>query len=172
MKKAFSVFAVLFLLIAAGCEKQKNEQVAPPSAPTSFSSNIKAVCNDVEITAQLTQNAPENFTVQFLTPQPLSPLSLTYKNGVCAVKYGELMFETELNRFPQAEMGALIIHSISDAVQGIDIQTTCSDGIWTYKGSGERGAFSLTQNAETGAWLELCIEGAQLNVIFTDFKVK
>lgn len=164
--------AVFLLLLTAGCEKQKTEQATPPTAPTSFTSNIKAVCNDVEMTAQLTQNAAEDFTIQFLTPQALSPLSLSYKNGLCTVKYDELMFETELDRFPQAEMGALIIHSISDAVQGINIQTTYSDGIWTYKGTGERGAFSLTRNAETGAWLELNVEGAKLSVIFSDFKVK
>ena len=54
--------------------------------------------------------------------------------------------------------------------EGIDIQTTYEDGIWTYKGTGERGVFVLTRDAETGAWLELSIEGAQLQVIFSDFK--
>ncbi len=172
MKKAFSVLAVFFLLFAAGCEKQKTEQATPPCAPTSFTSKIKAVWNGIEMTAELTQNAAEDFTLQFLTPQALSPLSLTYQNGLCSVKYNDLMFETELDRFPQAEMGALIIHSISDAVQGIDIQTTCSDRIWTYTGTGERGAFSLTRNAETGEWIELNVEGAKLKVNFSDFKVK
>lgn len=160
------------LLLAAGCKRQENTQTAPPPAPTAFSSVIKAAYGDIEMTAELTQNAAEDFTIRFLTPEALSPLSLAYKNGVCTVTFDELSFETDLNRFPQTEMGTLLTHAISDAVQGMNVQTTYSDGIWTYKGTGERGAFSLTRDAETGAWLELHIDGAQLHIVFSDFQQK
>lgn len=162
----------MIILFAAGCKKQKNESLSPPSAPSSYSSDIKINYNELEMTAQLTQNSAEDFSIQFITPSPLAPLLLSYKDGSCTVNYGELTFETELDRFPQAEIGALIIHSISDAIQGIDIKATCLDGIWTYKGTGERGSFSLTRDAETGAWLELYIEGADLKVIFSNFEIK
>lgn len=169
MKKAFSVFAVFMLMLTAGCEKQNNTQNSPPTAPSSFTSNIKAVYGDIEMTALLTQIAAEEFIIDFLTPEALSPLSLEYKSGSCTVMYDGLKFETDINRFPQAEIGALLTQAISDTVQGFEIQTTYSEGIWTYKGTGERGSFTITRDAETGAWLEFKADGAKLHIIFTDF---
>lgn len=171
MKKAFSAFAVLLLILTAGCSKQGNLQAAPPPVSTSFTSNIKATYGGSEMTAVFTQNSAEDFEIRFLTPEVLSPLSIAYKSGVCSVTYDDLSFETDLNRFPQTEMGTILTDAISDAVQGIDIQTTYSEGIWTYKGTGERGVFTLTRDAETGAWLELTVDGAQLNIKFFDFKI-
>ncbi len=171
MKKAFSVLAVLFILLAAGCENQKaNNSTTLPDIPTAFTSNISITYGDIEMTALLTQNAAEDYTVKFLTPDALSPLSLSYKNGVCNVTYDDLMFESDLNRFPQTQMATLLTDSISDVIQDIDIEKTYSDGIWSYKGTGERGMFTLRRDSQTGAWLDLSIDGAKLSVIFSDFK--
>ena len=124
------------------------------------------------MTAKITKNAAEDFVIDFLTPEALKPLSLTYKNGKCTVTYDGLLFETDINRFPQAEMGALLTNAISDITQNFEIQTMYSDGIWTYKGTGERGSFTLTQNAENGAFYEFRADGAQLHIVFSDFIVK
>lgn len=169
MKKVFSVFAVLVLMLTAGCEKQNNSQSIPPAAPSSFTANIEAVYGDIKMTAVLTQIAAEEFFIDFLTPEALSPLSLNYKSGSCTVMYDGLKFEADMNRFPQTEIGALLTQAISDTVQGFEVQTTYSEGIWTYKGTGERGAFILTRDAETGAWLEFKADGAKLHITFTDF---
>ncbi len=170
MKKAFSLFAAIFLIFAAGCEKQKSSAPTPPPAPTAFTSNLTAVYGDTEMTALLTQNAAEDFSLQFLTPEALAPLSVEYKNGACKVTYDGLMFETDLNRFPQTEIGALLVNALSDAVQGMNLQTSFADGIWTYTGTGERGTFTLTRNGETGEWLEFAADGANLKITFSDFK--
>lgn len=170
MKKAFSLFAAIFLILAAGCEKQNESAKSPPPAPTAFTSEITAVYGNTEMTALLTQNAAEDFTVKFLTPEALSPLSIEYKNGECKVTYGGLSFETDLNRFPQTEIGALLTNALSDAVQGMNLQTAYADGIWTYTGTGERGVFTLTRNGETGEWLEFTADGADLKITFSNFK--
>lgn len=159
-------------MLTAGCEKQKISQETPPPPPAAFTSNIKATYGDIEMTALLTQNSAEDFVIDFLTPTALSPLSLEFKSGICTVIYDGLKFETDLNRFPQTELCALLTNAISDAVQGFEIQTTYSDGIWTYKGTGERGAFTLTRDAETGAWLEFKADGAKLHITFSDFAEK
>lgn len=170
MKKAFSLFAAIFLILAAGCEKQSETAKSPPPAPTAFTSEITAVYGNTEMTALLTQNAAEDFTVKFLTPEALLPLSIEYKNGGCKVTYDGLSFETDLNRFPQTEIGALLTNALSDAVQGMNLQTAYADGIWTYTGTGERGVFTLTRNGETGEWLEFTADGAELKITFSNFK--
>lgn len=171
MKKAFSVFAALILIFAAGCENQKiTETKAPPPLPEAFTANLRIVYGDTVMTAAFTQKSFDEYEVKMLTPEILSPLTLTYAGGTCTVTYDGLKFETDLNRFPQVSFGTLLTESIAHIREGIDIQTTYADGIWTYKGTGERGVFALTRDAESGAWLELSIEGAQLHIIFSEFK--
>ena len=68
----------------------------------------------------------------------------------------------------ETEMGALLTHAIYDICEEIDVEKTYSNGIITYKGVGERGAFTLTQDAESTALIEFKTEGANLQVIFTN----
>ncbi|MBQ2847379.1 MAG: hypothetical protein IJE74_03895 [Clostridia bacterium] len=171
MKKAFSVFAALILIFAAGCENQTvSETKTPPPIPENFSANLRIAYNETSMTAAFRQNSFDDFELNMLSPEILKPLSLAYKNDICTVTYDGLKFETDLNRFPQVTFGALLTEAISYIKQGIDIQTAYADGIWTYKGNGERGIFVLTRDAETGAWLELSIEGAGLHIMFSEFK--
>ncbi len=171
MKKAFCVFAAFIMIIAAGCENQNiTQSKAPPPIPETFTANLKIVYGESVMTAAFTQKNFSDFGLQMLTPEILSPLFLGYKDGICTVTYDGLKFETDLNRFPQVTFGSLLTESISNIKDGVDVQTTYSEGIWTYKGTGERGVFVITRDAQTGAWLELSIEGAQLHVIFSDFK--
>lgn len=159
------------MIFAAGCENQGvSESKAPPPIPETFTANLKIVYGETVMTAVFSQKSFDEFELKMLTPEILSPLALTYKNDICTVTYDGLKFETDLNRFPQVSFGNLITEAISHVKDGIDVQTTYADGIWTYKSTGERGIFELTRNAETGAWLELSVEGAQLQVIFSDFK--
>lgn len=169
MKRAFSILAALIFLLAAGCEKQRIDKTTPPSAPTSFTADLNVTFGDTAMTARLTQASPDSFEIQILSPEILSSLALAYANGTCTVTYDGLKFETDLTRFPQAEFGALVTQTLSDIAQDMNIQKTYSDGVWTYKGAGERGSFSLTQNGETGAWLELTVDGADLHVVFKNF---
>lgn len=171
MKKAFSLFAAVLILLAAGCEKQSApETLTPPPIPSAFTAKLDVVFGDITMTANLTKNAADDYQIQMLSPEIMESLGLSYKDGACSVTYDGLNFETDLNRFPQSEFGALLTAALSDIEQGIDIETTYADGIWTYKGNGERGIFVVTRDAETGAWLELSIEGAQLHVKFSEYK--
>lgn len=171
MKKAFSLLAVLILIFAAGCENQQKAQETPPPVPEKFSSDINITYGDVSMTAVFTRNLTDEFVIDFVKPEALNPLLLNFKNGICTVDYDGLQFEADFNRFPQTETGALLINAVSDAAQGFEIQKLYSDGIWTYKGTGERGAFTLTQDAESGALLEFKTEGAQLHIVFSNFKI-
>lgn len=169
MKKAFSVFAAIILLLAAGCEKQSAKENVPPPLTTSFGANLAVDFGGTAMTAEITQKSGEEFEIHMLSPEIMTPLTLSYINGVCTVTYDGLEFESESNRFPQAEFGSLLTQALAYIGQDIDIQKTYSEGIWTYKGTGDRGVFSLTRNEETGAWLEFSVEGAGLKVTFSDF---
>ena len=170
MKKAFSLFAAILVILASGCEKQSKADISPPPAPTQFNSLVTITYGKTEMTAQLTQNNAEEFNIKFLTPDALAPLLLEYKDSLCKVTYNGLTFEADINRFPQTEAGALLTGALSDAVQGMNLQTTYNDGIWTYTGTGERGTFTLTRNGETGQWIDFNVSGADLKVVFSEFK--
>ena len=171
MKKVFSLFAVLLLIITAGCKKQEITQDSLPQIPSSFSSDISVKYGKLEMTAEFTLNKDKSFTVDFRTPEALSPLLLTYSDDKCSAEFDGLKFETDINRFPQTEMGAIIVYAISDIISGYNVEKSYSDGIVTYKGTGERGAFTLTQDAETAALIEFITEGANLHIVFSNFRI-
>lgn len=163
--------AAVALLMTAGCKKADSAHGTPPEAPAKFSATVNAVFGDAEMIAVLTREGAADYTLKMLTPEILEPLTLHYSDGKCEVEYDELKFETDLARFPQTEFGSLLTGALTAACDGIDITTACSDGVWTYTGTGERGVFTLTQSAESGEWLEFSAEGALLRVTFSDFKV-
>lgn len=172
MKKALSVLVVFALALAAGCGRGKADVggVASPAPPAKFSANIKIVYGDSIMSARLDRRSEKEFVVKMLEPEILTPLEISYSDGSCFVTYDDLKFETDLSRFPQTAFGALLVQALEDAEDGTDVEKTRSDGIWTYRGTGDGGVFVLTQNGETGEWLELEIEGAPLRVVFSDFK--
>ncbi len=171
MKKAFSIFAAVLLLLMAGCEKQLTPKAeAPAPIPPSFTAKLEVAFGETTMTANLKKNSANDYFIQILSPEIMSSLGLAYKDDVCTVTYDGLKFETDLNRFPQAEFGALLTGTLTDIEQGIDIETAYADGIRTYRGTGERGVFEVTRNEKTGEWLELSIEGAQLHVKFSEYK--
>ncbi len=174
MKKALSVAAavLIFLFSAAGCEKQMIGEKTPPPLPESFSANVEAVYNTTAITAHFIQKSQDEYSVEILSPEILTPLTVNFKGGICTLNYDGLDFKSDFSRFPQTEFGKLLIQAISDIKADIDIAKTYSDGIWSYSGSGERGVFVLTRDAETGAFLEFEIEGAPLHIVFKDFKTE
>ncbi len=172
MKRAFSILAALIFLLAAGCEKQRIDETTPPAAPNAFTANLNVTFGETAMTARLTQKSAEEFEIQMLSPEIMESLALAYSGGICTVTYDGLKFETDLSRFPQAEFGALVTQTLADIAQDMNIQKTYSEGIWTYKGTLERGTFALTQSAETGAWLELTVDGADLHVVFSDIVIK
>lgn len=171
MKKVFSLFAVLLLIIAAGCKKQEITQDSLPQIPSSFTSDIQVTYGELEMTATVTKNEKNEFVIDFHTPEALSPLTVTYSGSVCSAEFDGLKFETDINRFPQTEMGALAVYAITDVIEGFNVQKTYSDGIITYKGTGERGSFTLTQDAESTALIEFKTEGANLHIVFSNFRI-
>lgn len=161
----------MLFLITAGCKKQTVPNAENPAPiPDSFTAKLDIAFGDVEMEALLTKNSADDYVISILSPEIMSALELSYKGGICTVKYDGLNFETELNRFPQAEFGSLLTQAFYDIEQGLDVEVTQANGILTYCGSGERGVFVFTRDAANGNWLEFSIEGAQLNVKFSEFK--
>ena len=160
------------LVFAAGCEKQPSDNGFQAALPDAFSCVIEAEYKDVSSTAQFTQTSSGNGKISFLTPEILKPLELTFTDEKCNVVYDSLEFETEPERFPQAEFCSVLVQTLAYAQTGIDIEKTVKNGIISYRGSSEHGVFVLKQNAENGALTEFEAESCGLYIKFSEFKSK
>lgn len=167
MKKALPLIAALILMLACGCEKQ-SKSVAPPPAPSSFAAELSVDFGETQMTAKLVQKNFDEFEISMLSPEIMKDLTLYYSNGECTASFGGLEFRTEANRFPQAEFGGLLTQAISAIGQNIDIQKTFDGNVWTYKGLGNRGEFTLIQNKDSGEWISFAVESADLKVEFSN----
>lgn len=169
MKRICAVFAVMILIFTAGCQKSKEPIKEKASPPSAYSTTLDATFGETQMKARLTRHSAQKHEIQMLSPEIMKPLNLIYENGICTVTYDGLTFETDLKRFPQAEFGALLVQALTDISSNIITVTTDSDGMIKYTGPSDYGNFSLIQDPETGLWKEFSIDGASLNVLFSDF---
>ena len=169
MKRLVPLLTAIILL--QGCAIFSKQPSAPPAPPTAFTADIAVTYGEYEVTAFFTQNSINSYIIKMLTPATLEPLAIAFENNACTVTYDDLKFETDLKRFPQTAFGAVMIDALSSIAKSANITSTYSDGIWTYNGTSDAGSFVLTQDNETGAWLTLNVESAQLKITFSNFKV-
>lgn len=172
MKKILSLLAAAIMLFAAGCEKPNDSPKNNPVIPKAFSSNAEITFRDLYMTANLTVTDKDGFVVRMLTPDVLSPLEIACKNGVCTASYDGIGFSVETNRFPQADFVRIAAQALAYALADVELKKSVSDGVISYQGSTDSGVFMLTQDAQSGALRDLSVEGAQLHVVFKEFKTK
>ena len=170
MKRALSLLTAFVMIFAAGCEKQGSETTAVPEKPKAFSADAEITYGELYMTAQMVCTAENEIRINILTPEIFSPLEIVCKNGECTAAYDGISFSVETDRFPQAELVKVAAQALAYANAGVELKKSEKDGIISYQGSTDRGVFILTQDAETSAWLDLSVEGAQLHVIFKNFK--
>lgn len=162
--------AALIMVFAAGCEKQGGEATPVSEKPKAFSADAEITYGELYMTAQMVCTAENELRINILTPEILSPLEIICKNGECSATYDGISFSVETDRFPQIELVKIAAQALAYANAGVELKKSEKDGIISYQGSTDRGVFVLTQDAETSAWLDLSVEGAQLHVVFKNFK--
>ncbi len=170
MKKILSLLAAALMLFAAGCEKPQDNS-KNTVIPKNFSSDAEITFRDIYMTANLTVTDENGFVVRMITPEVLSPLEIVCKNGICTASYDGIGFSVETNRFPQSDFARIAAQAFAYALADVELKKSVSDGIISYQGNTDSGVFQLTQDVGSGALRELSVEGAQLHIVFKDFKI-
>lgn len=170
MKRAFSLLAVFLMMLAAGCEKQNESATSSTEIPNAFTANAEISFRDIYMTARITKSAENELKIKMLTPEALAPLEISCKNGACTAAYDGISFSVETNRFPQTEFALIASQALEYADANVELKKSVSDGKISYQGSTDSGVFVLTQDEKSGALLDLSVEGAQLHIVFKDFK--
>ena len=169
MKKLFLLGIVLSVILFTGCQKKNDTPQNPVSPPSTFSANIDAVFGETEMKARLTKHSAEKYEMQVLSPEILSSLNFVYENGICTVTYDGLTFESDLKRFPQSEIGAILSQALTDADNEMITKSVSEDGTIIYKGITDYGDFILTLDGQTMLWKAFSVDGASLKVTFSEY---
>ena len=149
-------------MLAAGCEKSGSVPASPTKIPKAFSADAEITFRDLYMTAAVSLTAENELKIKMLTPESLAPLEIICLNGNCRASFDGIEFSTATDRFPQAEFASITAQAFDYAQANIDLNKTLSDGKITYQGSTDSGVFILNQDPQSGNWLDLSIEGAQL----------
>lgn len=159
-------------MLAAGCEKSGSVPASPTKIPKAFSADAEITFRDLYMTAAVSLTAENELKIKMLTPEVLSPLEINCKDGICSAAYDGISFSVDTNRFPQADFVLIAAQAFAYANADVELKKSVSDGIISYQGSTDNGVFVLTQDEESGAWLDLSVEGAQLHIVFRNFKTE
>ena len=157
------------MMLAAGCEKQGKTNVSDRDIPDSFTAKAEITFRETFLTAQITRKESGELNVKILSPEVLAPLEINCKNGVCSASYDGISFEADSSRFPQADFASIAAQAFDYVQANIDLKRTVSDGVTTYQGGTDSGVFILNMDSQSGNWLDLSVEGAQLHVVFKEF---
>ena len=161
------MFVIIF---TAGCEKQNKTDYSSGDICNTFTAKAEITFRDLFMTAQISRKQNGELKVKIVTPDSLSPLEVICLDGKCRATFDGIEFSTATDRFPQAEFAATAAQAFDYVQAGIDLKKTVSDSKTTYQGSTDNGVFILTQDIQSGNWLDLSIEGAQLHIVFKEFK--
>ena len=164
------LLAVMLTVFTAGCEKQNKENTSSQEICNCFTAKAEITFRDMFMTAQITRCENGEFRVKFITPESLAPLEIICLDGNCRASFDGIEFSTAKDRFPQAEFAAVAAQAFDYVQANIDLKKTVSDGKTTYQGSTDSGVFILNQDPQSGNWLDLSVEGAQLHIVFKEFK--
>lgn len=170
MKKVLLCFAVFLTIFTAGCEKQNKTDFSSRNICNAFTADAEITFKDMFMTAQVTRSETGELKIKMLTPETLAPLEIICLNGNCRASYDGIEFSTATDRFPQAELAAIAAQAFDYVQANIDIKKTVTDGNNAYQGSTDSGVFILNQDAQNHNWLDLSVEGAQLHMVFQNFK--
>ncbi len=127
---------------------------------------------ETNMKAKLAKHSSQKYEIDVISPEILKTLNLVYEDGICTVTYDGMTFETDVRRFPQSEIGALLTQALNDSDGGITSKTFSEDGTIIYKGITDYGDYTLIQDAETGLWKEFSVDGAKLKITFSDYITK
>lgn len=169
MKKVLSFFAAILMILAAGCEKQDKTNISARDIPNAFTAKAEITFRETFLTAQITRKDGGELNIKILSPDVLAPLEINCKNGECTASYDGISFNADSSRFPQADFANIAAQAFDYVQANIDLKKTVSEGIVTYQGSTDNGVFILNLDSQSGAWLDLSVEGAQLHVVFKEF---
>ncbi|MBQ6266575.1 MAG: hypothetical protein IJK64_02255 [Clostridia bacterium] len=169
MKFLRLVVLLLLCLTLGGCAGAKPAPSPLQLAPA-FSVSAEILCGNASMQATLHKTQENTLKAAFTAPPALTPLNVAFADGNCKVLYGTMQVTAAPERLPQTLAVALIADAWDAIAQGGQLTRTLTDGVWTIKGSGSRGAFVFTCDAKTGAPLELSIEHAGLHVTFRDYQ--
>ncbi len=170
MKKVLLCFAVFLAIFTAGCEKQNKTDFSSNDICNAFTADAEITFKELFMTAQVTRSENGELKIKLLTPEAVAPLEIICLNGNCRASFDGIEFSTATDRFPQAEFAAIAAQAFDCAQANVDIKKAVTDGNNAYHGSTDSGVFTLTQDAQNRNWLDLSVEGAQLHMVFKNFK--
>lgn len=160
---------MLLCLLLGGCAGARPAP-SPLQLAQEFTVNARILCGNASMQATLRRTPGNALTAAYTAPLAITPLTVEIADGRCGVTYGTMRVTAAPERMPQTLAVALIAEAWDAIARSENLTRALTDGVWTIKGSGSRGAFVFTCEAGTGAPLELSIEHASLHVTFREYQ--
>lgn len=143
---------VLFcVLLFAGCEKNPKEVKNEIPDFYGFRTDVKAVVNNVNISAFAEFTELDNLIITFTSPETVKGMKIIIKDSQCEIKYQELSFSVSLESMPFDS----ICVGLYACVKNIRTATPEND---YYRYSSNGNTYHLYIDNETKAFKKIAVE--------------
>ena len=174
MKKWLAaVLSLVIILFLGGCAG-KDESPAPSETTTPMNSSFTAkgdiTFGDLSATVDFSRTAPGAFTAVLTSPEALNGMTFSYEGETVQVSYKGLTLHLQEDGLAVKAMTSAIVDAINSAMGDSGMNVKVKGDTASITGENDNGAFTLSLNKKTGAFVELLIPSLDLSCKFSDFK--
>lgn len=160
MKRILCVF--ICILLFAGCEKDSKEVKNEIPDFYGFKTDVKAVVNDVNISASAEYTEFDKLVLTFTAPESVNGMKMTIKDSECEIEYQSLSFSVPVTGMP---FDSLCV-SLNACAQNAEIAKLEND---YYSYSYDRNTYHLYIDDETKCFRKITVNENEI-VVFENFQ--
>ncbi|MDR1674176.1 MAG: hypothetical protein LBR54_01850 [Oscillospiraceae bacterium] len=164
------VLTGMLMMFFGGCGVVKEvESNMRPDIDGEYSAKIKMIYGEDESEAAIQRMAPNAWQADFLSPETLAGVCLTFAEGNVSASYKGLSFSVPKSAVPIKSMLEQMFNALDTTSESDNLTMQKSDNGLLLKGKSEVGDYVLKFDADTGAPIGFEMPGFELTVDITDF---
>ena len=159
MKKLLCIF--ICILLFAGCEKTKEAENEIPDF-YGFKTDVKAIVNDISITANAEFTEIDNLVLTLTSPESVKGMKISIKDNGCIIDFHSLSFSVPLKSMPFNSL-CVGLNACAGSVKTAEYNTD------HYSYSYDGHTYNLYVEKETGCFKKITVNENEI-ITFENFQ--
>ena len=140
--------------------------------PQSYTADLFIEYGNKTSEAKYVQRSFTDCEIEFVQPNTVKGLKISYNGGTCTLSFGALSFNADLKSMPESNFGKKMIEAFKSAAEDTTIKRNRIGDKWRYDGETSGEKFVIIQNAETGFFESFELPSYDLKIELKNITVK
>ena len=171
MKRFLTLLLCGIVIISFSACNGNNKKNATPDINKLFSCTADITYGDFKTTATINRLGNGMWDVEFITPNTLAGVKLSYNGVDITASYKGLSFSIPKDAAPIKGVLNYIFKAIDKSAEKVNMPYTEQDGMKIFKGESDDGDFTLSIDKSNGNLTSFDMPSRKLEVKFSNFSI-